>query len=429
MTVARSNAAGVVAGAGEAAPAGPRELDEAEVAVPRELEEMAPAGPRERDEAELRARGGRKWAVPADVLPAWLADMDLAVAPPVAAAVRRLAERADFGYALRDGERPAEAVAEAFAGWMRRRHGWHADPAGVQTMADLVQALFNVVVAFTDVGDEVIVQLPHYGPIAEAVHATGRTLAPNPLLRDATGRWQLDLDRLDALAASPRARLLILCNPHNPTGRVFTRADLEAVASIAVAHGLVVASDEIHADLVFDRAAHAPFATLASAAERTVTLTSATKAFNLAGLRCAVAHFGAAELRERYHRRLPARMHGAPNVAGVDATVAAWREGEAWLDGTLALLAANRDRVERALAELPLLRGTRPEGTYLYWLDGGELPRGGRTAGEYLLDRARVRLSDGIEFGAGYDDWARLNFATSPALLERILARIAEAAG
>lgn len=380
-------------------------------------------------EAELRAGGGRKWAVPDDVLPAWLADMDLAVAPPVAAAVRRLAERADFGYALRDGARPAAALADAFAGWMRRRHGWDADPAGVLPVADLVQALFGVVVAFTDPGEEVIVQLPRYAPIAEAVNATGRTLAPNPLRRDETGRWRLDLDRLDALASSPRARLLILCNPHNPTGRVFARAELEAVAAIAAEHGLVVASDEIHADLVFDGAAHVPFATLAGAAERTVTLTSATKAFNLAGLRCAVAHFGSQELRGRYHRRLPERMHGAPNVAGADATIAAWRHGDAWLDATLALLAGNRDRVGRALDGLPRLRWTRPEGTYLGWLDCGGLPRGGQTAGRFLLERARVRLSDGIEFGAGCDDWARLNFATSPALLERIVERIAAAAG
>jgi cysteine-S-conjugate beta-lyase len=389
---------------------------------------LSAASALELGEAELRARGGRKWAVPPEVLPAWLADMDLAVAPPVAEAVRRLAASGDFGYGLRDGVRPGAAVAEAFAQRMQRLHGWWAEPAQTQAMADLVQALHTVVVAFAEAGAEAIVPLPSYGPFAEAVLATGRTLAPSPMLTDADGRWRLDLDGLAALAASPRARLLLLCNPHNPTGRVFTRGELEAVAAIADAHGLVVVSDEIHADLRFDGAEHVPFATLPGAAERTVTLTSATKAFNLAGLRCALAHFGTPELLRRYHRTVPARMHGVPGLAGVEATVAAWREGDAWLADALALLSANRERVVEAVGEMPGVRVVAPEGTYLAWLDCGGVPRGGRTAGRFFLERAQVRLSGGEEFGAAYGDWARLNFATSGVLLERILERLARAA-
>lgn len=379
-------------------------------------------------EAQLRARRGMKWSVcPPDALPAWIADMDFAVAPAITAAVARLCATSDFGYAARDGGRPHAAVARAFAARMRDRYGWDADPADAQVLTDLVQALFTSVVAFTAPGETVIAQAPHYGPFREAVETTGRRLALNPLV-DAGTRWELDLDGLERLAAAPDARALIVCNPHNPTGRVLERGELEAIAAIAAAHDLTIVSDEVHADLVLPGARHIPLATLPDAAPRTVTLTSATKAFNLGGLRCAVAHFSTAALRERYHRRVPARMHGGLNTAAVDATLAAWSDGEGWLRAVLDRLAANRATVMDALATIPGVRAHAPEGTYLAWLDCRPLTPAGDTAGRLLLERARVKLSDGVEFGDAYGGYARLNFATSPTLLERILGRIASAA-
>ena len=313
----------------------------------------------------MRARRTNKWhKFPADVLPAWVADMDFGVAPSITAALTRLTQNQEYGYAARDG-----VLAEAFVRRMERRFGWHTDPADTLPIGDLVQASFSSVMAFSEPGDAVLLQLPSYPPFMRAIEDTGRRLIANPMRDDGT-RWVLDLAAYEA-APDPRARMLIFCHPQNPTGRAYSRAELEAVADFAIRHDLIVVSDEIHADIVYPGNTHIPLASLhPEIAARTITITSATKSFNIPALRCAVMHFGAPALQERFFSRIPSRLLGSPRVTGVDATVAAWDDGQPWLDEILAQLRANRDWLARTVAtDLPGVTMRVPEATYLAWLD------------------------------------------------------------
>lgn len=383
---------------------------------------MTTTGATDFDIPTLRARRTNKWhKFPPDVLPAWVADMDFGVAPSITAALSRLTRDQEYGYAARDG-----ALAASFARRMERRFGWHVDPADTVPISNLVQASFASAMTFSEPDDAILLQLPSYPPFMRAIEDTGRRLIANPMRDDGT-RWALDLGAYEA-ALDPRLRMLIFCHPQNPTGRAFSRAELEAVADFAIRHDLVVVSDEIHADILYPGNTHIPLASLhPQIAARTITLTSATKSFNIPALRCAVMHFGAPALKERFERRIPSRLLGSPGVTGVDATVAAWDDGQPWLDEILAQLLANRDWLAATVAaELPGVRMRLPEATYLAWLDcrALDLPC---PAGQFFLDQARVGLNFGETFGPDYAGFARLNFATPPAILRQIVARMGEA--
>jgi cysteine-S-conjugate beta-lyase len=289
-----------------------------------------------------------------------------------------------------------------------------------------VQASFSSVIAFSEPGDAILLQLPSYPPFMRAIEDTGRRLIANPMRDDGT-RWVLDLDAYDA-APDPRLRMLIFCHPQDPTGRAFSRAELKRVADFVIQHDLVVISDEIHADIIYPGNKHIPLASLhPEIAARTITITSATKSFNIPALRCAVMHFGAPALKDRFGQRIPSRLLGSPGVTGVDATVAAWDEGQPWLDEILTQLRANRDWLAATLAaELPAVTMRVPEATYLAWLDcrALKLPY---PAGEFFLNQARVGFNFGETFGADYAGFARLNFATTPAILREIVTRMQEA--
>lgn len=366
------------------------------------------------DAADLRRRIGRKWSRhPDDVLPAWIADMDFAPAPVIRASLLEAIELGDLGY----GPTAAESgVPQAFAGWSRRRWGWDPDPAHVLLMPDVISGLFNCIEAVTEPGDGVLVQAPVYGPFLATVRALGRRLVETPIVG---GR--IDFDALAAAAAD--ARMILLCNPHNPTGRVFTAEEIRRIGEIAEARDLIVVSDEVHADLVFLGHRHLPFASLSpDAAARCVTLNSPSKAFNVAGLRLAVAVASDAGLRARL-TALPASRWTPFSTLGVRAALAAWSDaGEDWLDACVERLEANRDLVGRRLP--PGVAWTPPEAGYLAWLDFTDLAP---DPAAFLLEHARVALSGGAEFGGPGAGHARLNFATSEAVLDEILARIENA--
>jgi cysteine-S-conjugate beta-lyase len=373
---------------------------------------------------QLRARAGAKWThYPADVLPAWVADMDFAVAPPIQAALEALVATQDYGYPPMTA---FDDLALAFAERMRDRYGWAVEPGLVEPVTDVVQGIVAAIDVYTKPGDGVIVQTPVYPPFLKVLEWTGRRLVENPLIDDGSG-YRVDLDGLARVA--PEARVLLLCNPHNPTGRVFDRAELEGIAAAAAEHDLVVVSDEIHGDLVYPGHTHVPLASLgAEAASRTLTMTSATKAFNIAGVRCAVVHFGAAGLLDRFRAAVPDHLLGRPSRFGLDATIAAWRDGQPWLDEVLAYLDRNRARVgEWAEREAPLLRHHRPEGTYLAWFDCSPLGLNGTSPHEFCLSEAGVGLGNGADFGELGASCVRLNFATSAEILDQILDRLGEA--
>ena len=313
------------------------------------------------DEATLRRRRGAKWMrYGPSVLPAWVADMDFPPAPPVADALAEMLATGDLGYPWL-GE-PSE-VAVAFCAWAERRYGWAVEADRVVLTVDVLQPLTAMIELCSRPGDGVVIQTPIYPPFLRAVELTGRELIDNPLGPPEDGS-RLDVDGLEAALAAHRSpRVLLLCNPHNPTGRVFDDAELRALADLAIRHDLVVVSDEIHADIVYPGGLHRPFASLgAEVAARTVTLTSATKTFSIAGLRLAVAHFGSPELLARY-QSLPRFLLGGVNGPGAVATLAAWRHCDRWVDELVHYLDGNRRLVaDFVAAELPGVRHATPAG-------------------------------------------------------------------
>ncbi|MQA09891.1 MAG: putative C-S lyase [Pseudonocardiaceae bacterium] len=378
----------------------------------------------ELDYSWLRAKHGVKWQRPGpDLLPAWVADMDFPVAPPIRAALGDVMERGDLGYPDWSERSP---LAEPFARRMRERYSWAARPDRVRDFSDLIQILQVVLWLTTRPGDAVALHTPNYPPFLRTITRMGRRTIACPFELSAQG-WVFDPHRLERAVARAGCRTLLLVNPHNPTGRVLTAEELHAVADIVLRHDMLVIADEIHADLTFPPHRHIPLASLGpEIAERTVTVTSATKTFNIAGLRCAVAHIGPASLRDELDEH-PPDLFGAANVLGVAATTAAWQHGDDWLAALLERLRANRDMVASTLARrVPAIEHRPPQATYLSWLDCRALGIEGEPA-RYFRDRARVELSPGSEFGDEGIGFARLNFATSPNVLTEILDRLATA--
>ncbi|SPT63763.1 MalY/PatB family protein [Actinomadura madurae] len=374
-------------------------------------------------EATLRGRGGKKWRTYADdVLPMWLADMDFQPAEAVRRAVLETARAGTFTYPL-DAEH--RGVGEAFAARMRARFGWEARADRTAVIADLVQGLTATVMAYSEPGDGVILFSPIYPPFVRSVEVSGRKVADVPMV-DGPGGFAIDFDLLRRQAARPDVRLMLLCNPHNPTGRVFTAEELRRLSEVALEHGVVVVSDEVHADLVYAPHAHTVFSTVAQdSGATTVTLQSATKAFNLGGLRCAVVHFGSEPLRRRFTATFPDRVLGRVSGVAAAATIAAWTDADGWLGGVLEILELNRSTVFDWVAARPShVHAHMPEGTYFAWLDFTRLPPGGASAHEHLLKTARLALQAGEDFAASCPTWARLNFATSPLILAEALDRM-----
>lgn len=371
----------------------------------------------------LRRRCGKKWhTYPPDVLPAWVADMDFPVAPVIEARLNRVMLDSDLGYPF---DAHAERLAELLVQRSRQRFQWEVDPGRVELMADVMQGVKTCLQLFSEPGQGVAIQTPIYPPFLHAVGTMGRR-ADCCMLSPGDRAFEVDWDRMEA-SIRDDTRVLLLCNPHNPTGRVFTRAELTGFAELAIKHDLVVVSDEIHADLVFDGRTHIPLASLDGEIEaRTVTLTSATKAFNIAGLRCAMMVFGSEALHAPY-RTGPRHIRGAVGSLGMHATEAAWCDGDEWLAALIHHLEANRNFIRRFLADhLPAIRFLTPQATYLAWLDGRELGLGDMLW-QTILDQGGLALNDGREFGAGGEHCVRLNFATSTALLEDALHRLRRA--
>ncbi len=371
-----------------------------------------------------RQRRGVKWtAYGPDAVPTWVADMDFPIAEPIKRAITDLLERDDLGYPPLD---LSARFSETFAGRMSERYGWEPDPSGVLAVGDLIQPMLSTVATFSEPGEGVVLQTPLYYPFFDAVDELARRRVENRLVARGD-RFEMDLDGLREIV-DRETRILMLCNPHNPTGRVFERSELEGVAEVALRHDLVVVADEVHADLVFAPHRHVPFASLGpEVAERTVTLTSATKAFNIAGAKCALMHFGSKALADRHAERFHPRLLGVPSVLGVAATIAAWSESDEWLDAVTRQLDENRHRIARFLAErLPDVVYRLPEASFLAWLDCSALDLSKRPK-SFFLSEAGVALHDGRKFSSHTDDFVRLNYATSPAVLDEILGRMAGA--
>ena len=384
---------------------------------------MTEAGFDDLDLDELQRRQSSKWRRhPASVLPAWVAEMDFPVAAPIRDAVVAVATAGDYGYPVDEGPASIEALG---AHRLARRFDWQPDPALGFKLTDVMRGVINAIVAFTEPGDGVLVTTPIYPPFLGAIVGNGRRLV-QARLRPIEEGSALDVD---ALAHGARdARLLLWCNPHNPCGRTFSRRELDAVAQIVLDHDLVVAADEIHADLTYPDATHIPLASLGvDVAARTFSLTSATKAFNLAGVRCAAGYCGSEALLDRYTLRFDPMMHGV-SPFGIAATRAAWTAGDEWLARCAAYLDGNRRWFASAIAEcLPAIGHRMPEATYLAWLDARGLAFECPPA-EHFLEAGKVAFSDGAAFGEAGEGFVRVNLATSRAILEQIVDRMVSCA-
>jgi cystathionine beta-lyase len=375
----------------------------------------------------LRRKENIKWrrAEP-DVLPAWMADMDFPVAEPICEALSEAVQRGDLGYPAWSNWMGLSPLAEPFARRMTELYGWEPRPDWVRNFSDVIQALQVVLYLATQPGEAVAVHTPNYPPILKSITLMGRRVIASQMERSGDD-WGFDPGRLAQDLAKADCRTLIIANPHNPTGHVYTRAELQVLADIAVRSDLLVISDEIFADLAYPPHRHIPLASLGpDIAARTVTLTSATKSFNIAGLRCAVAHVGVARLREAFDA-CPPDLFGVVGQLGVEATRAAWEKGGGWLAALVDHLRANRDLISGTLtAQAPAIGYHPPQATYLAWLDCHLLETEAEPAA-FFEEKAKVLLLPGEGFGPGGAGFARLNFATSTEILTEILTRIATA--
>ncbi|MEI7547692.1 MAG: aminotransferase class I/II-fold pyridoxal phosphate-dependent enzyme [Actinomycetota bacterium] len=369
----------------------------------------------------LQHKPGVKWSRYPGTLAAWIADMDFPPAPAVLNALRNTTASGDFGYPnWRSGGSPAQ---RAFIARCARRYGWQVELPQLMELNDVVQGIQIVLHTSTQPGDRVVVHTPAYPPMLHSVEDSGRELVRVPAQPSATSPsgWVFDHAALDAELTARPAKALLLCHPHNPTGHVFSPAELRELAALAERHDLLIISDEIHADLTYAPLAHQPIALFAP--ERSVTIHAASKAFNLAGLRYAIAHFGsvAAQLRVK---ELPHHLFGAPNVYGVMASASAWNEGDEWLAAVMAHLDRNRHLLVSLLrGALPTVGYHVPAGTYLAWLDCRALSFGDDPSRTFAA--RGVRLSEGPSFGHEGRGFARLNFATSSAMLRSSVERMA----
>ncbi|MDX2163591.1 MAG: PatB family C-S lyase [bacterium] len=382
---------------------------------------------------ERRSTHSAKWNwFPADVLPLWVADMDLPAPEPVVRAIQARAEHAIFGYQM-DSPPLRQVIVERFA----TRYRAAISPDAILFVPGLVTALNMICRTFGAPGDSVLVQPPIYPPFLSAPVNGGRTVALAPLARvansnlaqsslvdGATLRYEIDFDAMEA-AITPHTRLFILCNPHNPVGRVFTRAELEQVAAFALRHDLIVVSDEIHCDLVYPQHEHHTFCTIAPELnDRLITLQAPSKTFNIAGLGCGFAVIPNAELRQQLMAALFNNGLIVNNL-GLTAAEAAYRDGGEWHDQLMRYLRDNRDFVDGYVREhFPHARIAPVEGTYLAWVDfsGYDLPQ---SAYQFFLERAKVGLNDGATFGGeSFAGCVRLNFGCPRATLSEALDRM-----
>jgi cystathionine beta-lyase len=353
-----------------------------------------------------------------DVLPMWVADMDFRSPEPVIAALQERVAHGVFGYGFE-----LEGLREAVAAHLFNRQDWPVAPEQVNFVSGVVTGFNHAIYSLTDPGDSVLIQTPVYPPFLAAPEQAGRVLVENELVRMPDGRYEIDFDDFEKKAASG-VKLFILCSPHNPVGRVFTREELTRMAEICLAHDVLICSDEIHADLIYSESRHIPIASLSpEISAKTVTYLAPSKTFNIAGLSTSVFIAQDPTMREHLTRSM-SMILGHPNILGLHAARAAYQHGQAWLDAALNYLEANRNYLwDTVQNQLPGVEMWRPEGTFLAWLDcrGLDLDV---SPFEFFLNKAKVGLNDGQTFGASGAGFVRMNFGCPKALLEEGLERM-----
>ncbi len=375
---------------------------------------------------DRRNTASMKWDLPLkgrkELLPLWVADMDFSAPPRVVAALEERAAHGIYGYPIKP-----EPFYQAVIRWFRSRHGWDIKREWIATAPGVVPAVNIAIQAFTRPGDRIIIQPPVYYPFEMAIRKNRRVLVENPLILEG-GRYRMDYSGLKKVV-DQHTRLLILCSPHNPVGRVWQRQELEQLVEICLDHEILIVSDEIHADLTLNGHRHTPTAVLSEEAARiSITCTAASKTFNLAGLTQAQVFISDLALRKRFQDHLDRVWIDMGNIFGILATETAYTHGADWLDQLLRYIEDNLRFLIRFLEEhLPQVKVLPLEGTYLAWLDFRPLGLSDPEINARLLDRARVWLDEGGIFGSGGEGFQRINLACPKVILAEGLERIAAA--
>ena len=354
----------------------------------------------------------------ADVIPLWVADMDFEVAPFITEAILRRASHPVYGYEFRSA-----SFYDAAVGWIARRGGWQAAPEWMSFTPGVVAGLVCAMRAVTQEGDGVVIQPPVYPPFARVIKSNGRHLIENPL-RETPEGYRMDFDDLDRKLKGAKA--LLFCNPQNPTGRVFTREELEAVGELCIKHDVVLISDEIHCDLIQKPYRHIHVASLSEElAHRTITLVAPSKTFNLAGLSTSLAVIPDESLRRRFQAEFDKIHVDQGNAFGTAALEAAYSHGDEWLDQLLEYVRGNMEYVETFLTRnIPSVKTRLSEGTYMMWLDFRAWGLSPQELWHMLVFEAGLGLNDGVRFGTGGEGFMRINLATRHALVEQAMSQL-----
>lgn len=357
-----------------------------------------------------------------DALPMWVADMDFAAPPEVIEALRERLEHGVYGYTLKP-----DSYYEAIIDWIRDRHGWTVQKEWITSSPGVVTALSLLVLSMTEPGDKILIQTPVYPPFHYVVKRNGRELVTNELKLE-NGRYTMDYEQLEQQLRSG-VKMMLLCSPHNPVGRVWTKEELERLGELCVKYDTLVVADEIHADLLFSGRVHHPFANLSDEfAQRTISCVAPTKTFNLAGLKSSIVIIPNDDLRRRYNEWLYNLNLESESYFGVSAVEAAFRHGGPWLDALLEYLEQNLELLlETFEKRIPQIDVIKPEGTYLVWLDCRKLGLSPQELHAFMSRQAKVGLNQGTTFGDDGSGFLRMNIACPRSILIEGLNRIEKA--
>lgn len=357
-----------------------------------------------------------------DILPLWVADMDFESPKEVVEALKQRAAEGIYGYTIRD-----DAYMDAIVGWFARRHNWTFKKEWLTDTPGIVPALSIAVQAFTEKGGQVVIQSPVYYPFFDVINLNERELVNSPLL-EVNGRLEMDYDGLEHIFQNG-AKLMLLCNPHNPGGRVWDRTDLERLAALVIKYDVIVVSDEIHCDMIMPGHTHIPFASLSEEiAARTITTLAPSKTFNLPGLQTAFTVISNLRIKRAFDKLVKALSIHMVNFFGPVATEACYTHGDAWLDELTKYIAGNADYAVTFIQDrLPMLKPMKLEGTYLLWVDCRELSLDVTEIKDLMFNQARVAFSEGSVFGPGGEGRLRINLACPRTVLAQALEQFAQA--
>lgn len=361
---------------------------------------------------KMKALFGRE-----DLIPLWVADMDFKSPPAIIDALRARVDHGVFGYTL-----PSNAYIQSIAGWLKRRHNWQVKTDHINFVPGVVKGFAFAIDEFTRKGDKIIIQPPVYHPFRLVTRSLEREVLNNPLILE-NGRYRMDFDGLLKIASEQQCNMLILCNPHNPGGRVWTSDELKELADICYEHNILVVSDEIHSDMALWDNHHVPFASVSSKAEdNSLTLMAPSKTFNIAGIVSSFAVIPNKAIRDRYRAYLEPRELQQGTLFAFEATRAAYEECDEWLDQMLAYVQENIQFVDDFLKEhIPTIFAMIPEASFLVWLDCRSLNLSQRELIDLFVNKAGLALNDGTIFGSEGKGFMRLNVGTSRKVLEKAL--------